>query len=352
MVLFLQGDHLLDNQVGHTAADIGYLHKQCAGALLVCTDQDGRRVAAAAALTQRRVDRAVVHHVRRQVFVQVIAVVDQVGKGRILAAGRVVLIFTGKVMGADSGALDHQIEDAACRPRGLRPGLHLGLMGAVKCHRLIAAVGFPEDFPLFPQIHAFRPRFDGLKDSAVPKLIAQGLCQYAVVMQDGADVDDVVLLAGTAQRRDGLLQPRQQLLALLGVLHLLVVFNIVEDAQVWTVWAVHHPAQAFAATGHLHFDVVGGHNCAGLPHPPLPGNCGEIGSNTRVERQLGLDGFQHRESLVDAVHHDDRKFGLPGNDAPQGIEPGHDGRFGFAARRGNSLRATLRVGCHCRQQLE
>ena len=148
------------------------------------------------------------------------------------------------------------------------------------------------------------------------------------------------------------MQPRQQLLTLLGVLHLLVVFNIVEDTEVGAVGAVAHTAQAFAATGHLHFDVVGGNNRTGLPHAPLPGGHREIGGDARVKLQLGLNGLQHRIRLVDAVHHDNGKFGLPGNDAPQGIELGHDSRFGFAARRGNSLRATLRVGCYRRQQLE
>lgn len=136
-------------------------------------------------------------------------------------------------------------------------------------------------------------------------------------MQDGADIDNVELGTRATERQDGFFQPVIQLVALFRAAHLLVVFDIIQHHQIRAVRAVAQTAQLFTAARHLHLDIVVCDNGSGLPDTATTCNFGEIHVNAGVKRQLGLDGFQHRVSLINVVHHDDQVMLEATDDAPQ-----------------------------------
>ena len=163
-------------------------------------------------------------------------------------------------------------------------------------------------------------------------------------MQDGADIHHVELGPSAAQRQDGLAHPALQLVALFGVAHLLVVFDVVEHGEVGPIGSVAQAAQLLARARHLNLGVVRGDDGAGLPHATLPSRFGEVHLQPRVELQLGLDRLEHRIRLVDAVHDDDRVALAAGDDAPQDEELRDKRGLGLAARGGDRVGFALVAG--------
>ena len=102
--------------------------------------------------------------------------------------------------------------------------------------------------------------------AGTPKRVIQGAAQYAVVVQDGSDINHVKLGTDRAQRQDGLFKPHFQLVALVGVAHHLVVFDIVKDGKVGAECTMHHAAHFLARAEDLDFDVGRGNNRPRLPN--------------------------------------------------------------------------------------
>ena len=274
------------------------------------------------------------------------------GKGGVLTADRVVLVFTVEGGMSVAGADFHQSEERPRRPAHHRAGIHRGAVLVIKTVGGGLAATEVEAFPFVPQHHVawwFEQRF---KACCGPCLVIEGARKDAVVVEDGADIDHVQLFPGGAQRQHGLGQPAVQLVALLRTAHLFVVFEVVKDDQVGAVCAVAQTAQLFAATGDGDFDVVGGDHGARLPHPPFARRLREIYAQTRIGLQFNLDGLQHRISLVDRLHNQHRVMLAPGDDAIQGKKLGDEGGFGFATRRGNGVQLAFRALQDARQTVK
>ena len=335
----MQADNVLDNQIRHALFNLRLHHKQLACAPLQRGHDNCARVAARARLAQARVERAEIHHIRRQRGVK--AFVHQIRKRRVVAARGVILVLAGKRVAADFGADFHQREDTARRPGRFRATLHIGTAGVVKRHRHLFAFVAPQGLPLLPQIHIVGIAHHRLKQFAAPKAVFQGAGQHAVVMQHRADVDNVHLAPHATQRLDGLLQPALQFRPLGRVLHLLVVFDIVQHHQIGAVRAKAHAAQLFARARHAHLDVVSGNNRPCLPRFARTAGLRKIHGKAAVKLQLCLNRLQHGVGLVDAVHHNQRKMRPPGHNAPKRVQLRADGGFGFAPRRADNIRAAF-----------
>ena len=96
-------------------------------------------------------------------------------------------------------------------------------------------------------------------------------------MQDGADINHIKLGTDRTQRQDGLFQPHFQFVALVGVAHHLVIFDIVKDGKVGAERAMHHTAHFLTRAEDLDFDVGRGNNRPRLPNPTLSAHLGEVG---------------------------------------------------------------------------
>ena len=187
-------------------------------------------------------------------------------------------------------------------------------------------------FPLVPQFHVVRPADECLKTGSLPQRVFEGTGEYRVVVQNGADIDHIELRTRSAQWQYGFFQPVVQLVTLLRVTYLFIVLDIIEYSQVRTIWTMAQTTQFFTATGHLNFDVVAGENCAHLPDTPTARCFGEIHQQARVKLELGLDGLQHRISLVYRVHNDDRVMLERQDDTPDNKQLANDGGFSFTTR--------------------
>ena len=149
----------------------------------------------------------------------------------------------------------HQCEYAASRPRSDRATLHLVFVRLIKRFGYRRTVIAVQLFPSVPQIHAVRPAFHRLEFARTPKRVIQRAAQHAVIVQNRADINHIKLGTDRAQRQDGLFKPHFQLVALVGVTHHLVVFDIVEDGEVGTEWTMHHAAHFLTRAEDLDFDV-------------------------------------------------------------------------------------------------
>ena len=207
-------------------------------------------------------------------------------------------------------------------------------------------------FPLIPEGQIVRPAANGLKACRAPEFVGKCAGEDRIVVQDGADIDHIHFCTGATQRQYGLFQPAVQLVALLRAAHVLVVLNIIEDNQVRTIWTMTQTTQLLAAACHLHFDIVAGENGAYLPDTPLTAHLGEIGEQTRVKLQLGLDSLQHRIRLVNGVHDDKRIVLEAENDAPQDEQLADHCGLCFTTRRGDGVVLAVLAFCHLRQATE
>ena len=241
-----------------------------------------------------------------------------------------------------TGADFHQRQHTASRPRSDRATLHLIFVGEIKRLRHLFAVVAVKLLPSVPQIHAVRPFEHGFKLGRVPKRVVQRAVQHAVVVQDGADINHVKLLPRATQGEDGFFQPSFEFVALLGVAHLFVVLDIVEDGEVGAVWAVAQTAQLFATARHLDFDFVCRYCSPRLPNATLSASLRKVGFKARVELKFRLDCLQHGIGLVDTVHHYDRVMLAPRYHTPKRKQLRNQRRFRLAARGGGCLIDTFR----------
>lgn len=110
-------------------------------------------------------------------------------------------------------------------------------------------------------------------------------------MQDRAHIDHVHTPVGGPEVEHGLLQPVLQFVPLLGLCHVLVVFQIVQNHKVRAVRAMTQAAHTFSRAEGLELDVLRGQNGADVPDTSPACFGGKVHAEARVAVQFRLDGL-------------------------------------------------------------
>lgn len=204
--------------------------------------------------------------------------------------------------------------------KGVRGALALGV-GEVGVERL----------PVRPERRG-AVREDRAVGARLKARVFQHAGEQGVVVEDRADHQNVrVAVAGLA---DGLIEPRGELVALLGRADALVVFDVVAEDQVGAALVVAPAAQLLPRADRVDAAAVGEEDRRGLPRF-FARLLAEIAQNARIFLQLRLDRIEKADRLCLCVRDKEDVVLVAVERGVERVFEAHDRRFRVAARGGN-----------------
>ena len=204
--------------------------------------------------------------------------------------------------------------------KGVRGALALGV-GEVGVERL----------PVRPERRG-AVREDRAVGARLKARVFQHAGEQGVVVEDRADHQNVrVAVAGLA---DGLIEPRGELVALLGRADALVVFDVVAEDQVGAALVVAPAAQLLPRADRVDAAAVGEEDRRGLPRF-FARLLAEIAQNARIFLQLRLDRIEKADRLCLCVRDKEDVVLVAVERGVERVFEAHDRRFRVAARGGD-----------------
>ena len=303
----LFGQHICDDSVRVPPLNVRIHHIHISAALVLGQGDDGGEVAAFG-LAQRWVDESeeVKGGIAEVDLGFVVVVEPLLHEQAVIRVDRLVLLFRIERSLAFRHTHHHQvIVGQLLLPQHLGALQHGSLVRLEEGQRvglpvIVGQVG-EDGFPLLPQIVCLGKADHRLVFNRAVGWVGQRLGQQAVIVQQGADINDVGIIVSALAHR--LIKPILQLLALLRCAHILIILHIVQDDQVGPPVPMLPATDLLAAADGLDFDVGLGHQYIAAPHAARQRP--KVLQDRGVLLELHPDVIQEALGLLRTVRDDD-----------------------------------------------